>query len=279
VNQPRGGRDTAGERVAGDRQPAAHERSDHYSYAVYADPAMAERFDTLRFSGPIGRLIADTQEQQIAAFLAPLEGRRLLDVGTGTGRAAIALAKRGAIVTGVDASAEMLEVATRRAAASSLAAGRDAAPSITFVRGDAHHLDFPDRSFDAVVCLRVLMHTPDWRASLRELCRVAADRVVFDYPSLFSAAAIQAMTRRLGHMINPSVEAYRVFAPSAVTTVLRDAGFRVTGQHRQFVLPIALHKQVNSEAWTRRVEGMMERAGLMRLFGSPVTVVAERCAS
>ena len=82
-----------------------------YSYEVYADPAMAERFDAMRFSGPIGRLIADTQEQQIAAFLAPLEGRRVLDVGTGTGRAAIALAKRGAIVTGVDASAEMLEVA------------------------------------------------------------------------------------------------------------------------------------------------------------------------
>src|SRR6185436_16323878 len=89
---------------------------EHYSYAVYADPAMAERFDAMRFSGPIGRLIADTQEQQIAAFLAPLEGRRVLDVGTGTGRAAIALARRGAIVTGVDASAEMLQVAARRAA-------------------------------------------------------------------------------------------------------------------------------------------------------------------
>ena len=89
--------------------------SDHYSYAVYADPAMAERFDGLRFSGPIGRLIAETQERQIAQFLEPVAGRRILDVGTGTGRAAIVLARRGAIVTGVDASAEMLDVAARRA--------------------------------------------------------------------------------------------------------------------------------------------------------------------
>ena len=37
--------------------PAAR---DHYSYSVYADPAMAEAFDALRFSGPIGRLIAET---------------------------------------------------------------------------------------------------------------------------------------------------------------------------------------------------------------------------
>ena len=240
----------------------------HYSYEVYADPAMAERFDAMRFSGPIGRLIAETQEQQIAAFLAPLEGRRILDVGSGTGRAAIALAKRGAIVTAVDASAEMLEVAARRA--------EEAQVHVTFGRGDAHRLEFPDRAFDAVVCLRVLMHTPDWRASLGELCRVASDRVVFDYPSLYSGAALQALVRRVTHTMNPAVEAYRVFSPGAVSRALRDAGFRLTAEHRQFVLPIALHKRVNSEAWTRRVEGAMERTGLMRRFGSPVTVVAER---
>jgi len=244
------------------------DNSRHYSYEVYADPAMAERFDAMRFSGPIGRLIADTQEQQIAAFLAPLEGRRILDVGTGTGRAAIALARRGALVTGVDASAEMLEVARRRAG--------EAGAAVSFVRGDAHRLDFPDRAFDAVVCLRVLMHTPDWRASLGELCRVASQRVVFDYPSLYSGAALQALVRRITHTMNPAVEAYRVFSPGAVTRALAAAGFRVTAEHRQFVLPIALHKRVNSEAWTRRVEGAMERAGVMRRFGSPVTVVAER---
>ena len=240
----------------------------HYSYEVYADPAMAERFDAMRFSGPIGRLIAETQEQQIAKFLAPLEGRRILDVGTGTGRAAIALAKRGAIVTGVDASAEMLDVAARRA--------KEALADVTFVRGDAHRLEFPDRAFDAVVCLRVLMHTPDWRASLGELCRVASQRVVFDYPSLYSGAALQALVRRVTHTMNPAVEAYRVFSPGAVARALGDAGFRVTAEHRQFVLPIAVHKRVNSEEWTRRVEGWMERTGLMGLFGSPVTVVAER---
>lgn len=252
---------------------------DHYSYAVYADSAMAERFDALRFSGPIGRLIAATQEEQIAAFLAPVAGRRILDVGTGTGRAAIALARRGAIVTGVDASAEMLQVAERRAAEAGVPLRSGGRAGVTFLRGDAHGLAFPDRSFDAVVCLRVLMHTPDWRASLRELCRVSAGRVVFDYPSLWSAAALQALTRRLAHAVNPSVEAYRVFAPRAIVRALAGEGFAVRGEHRQFVLPIALHKRINSEAWTRRVEAALAHAGLMRRFGSPVTIVAERCAS
>lgn len=245
--------------------------SDHYSYAVYADPAMAERFDAMRFSGPIGRLIADTQEQQIAAFLEPVARRRVLDVGTGTGRAAIALARRGAIVTGVDASSEMLEVAGRRA--------RESDVSVTFARGDAHRLEFPDRSFDAVVCLRVLMHTPDWRRSLAELCRVAADRVVFDYPARWSAAALQAAARRVAHLFDARVEAYRVFSSSAVARALEAEGFHIAGEHRQFVLPIALHKRVGSEAWTTRTEARLARLGLMRRFGSPVTIVARRCAS
>jgi ubiquinone/menaquinone biosynthesis C-methylase UbiE len=243
-------------------------RSRHYSYSAYADPQMAETFERARFSGPIGSMLADTQEQVIAAFLEPVTGKRILDVGTGTGRAAIALARRGATVTGVDASAEMLAVARRRAAESGV--------QVTFVQGDAHALDFAAGSFDAVVCLRVLMHTPDWRRSLAELCRVARGRVVFDYPALASAASLQAAARRVAHRFGASVEAYRVFSDRAFERALGESGFRVAGSHRQFVLPIAVHKAVGSAAATRRIEAALAAVGLCRLLGSPVTVAAER---
>jgi SAM-dependent methyltransferase len=246
-----------------------HSRADHYSYSVYADPAMAEAFDALRFSGPIGRLVAEDQERVIAAFLAPVAGRTVLDVGTGTGRAAIALAARGARVTGVDASAEMLAVAERRA--------KSAGVEVTFVTGDAHGLAFPERSFDAVVCLRVLMHTPGWRQSLAELCRVARERVVFDYPAMVSAAALQAAARRAIHAVGGRVEAYRVFSDRAVIAALASHGFRLADSHRQFVMPIAFHKRLNSAAATGRIERAFARVGLTRLLGSPVTVVAHRC--
>jgi ubiquinone/menaquinone biosynthesis C-methylase UbiE len=246
-------------------------RADHYSYAVYADPAMAERFDGLRFSGPIGEMVAADQEQVLARFLAPLHGRRVLDVGTGTARAAIALARRGADVTGVDASREMLAVAARRAS--------EAGVAVTLRHGDAHGLAFPDASFDAVVALRVLMHTPDWRQSLAEMCRVARERVVFDYPARSSLAALQAAARRLAYAAGAHTEPYRVFGDPEVERALARCGFRVIGRHRQFVLPIALHKRMGSAAATRRVEGLLGRAGLRGLLGSPVTLVAERCAS
>ena len=240
----------------------------HYSYSTYADPRMAETFEAARFSGPIGRLLAETQEQVIASFLSPLEGRTILDVGTGTGRAAIGLARRGALVTGLDASAEMLVVAERRAA--------EARARIRFVQGDAHAIDFPSSSFDAVVCLRVLMHTPDWRRSLHELCRVARSRVVLDYPALGSAAALQAAARQIGYRLGARVEAYRVFSYRAVQAELARNGFCAVDSHRQFVLPIAFHKTLGSASMTARIETALAAVGLRRMLGSPVTIVAER---
>jgi SAM-dependent methyltransferase len=252
-------------------KPGAATPRDHYSYAVYADPAMADRFEAMRFGGPIGQLLARTQEATMLRFLEPVMGLRILDVGSGTGRAAIALARNGADVTAVDASPEMLAVAERRA--------RDAGARVTFARGDAHHLEFDDRSFDAVVCLRVLMHMPDWRRSLGELCRVASRRVVIDYPSAASAAAIESAFRHVAHAFAPATEAYRVFLPRTIDRELRAHGYRLAGEHRQFVLPIALHKRLGSERWTTRVEAAFDRVGLLSRFGSPVTIVAERCAS
>ena len=77
----------------------------------------------------------------------------MLDVGTGTGRAALLLARGGAQVTGVDASEEMLAIARQRAAETGADDRRFSAATRT-------RSSFADRSFDAVVSLRVLMHTP-----------------------------------------------------------------------------------------------------------------------
>ena len=246
-------------------------RSDHYSYTVYADPEKAASFDAERFGGPIGRMLADTQDAVMADFLAPLSGRTLLDVGTGTGRAARALARRGALVTGADASAEMLAVAAARA--------REDGVAVTFRQEDVHALTFPDRSFDAVVCLRVLMHTPDWRKALAELCRVARAQVLLDYPSAASVAALQAGVRRMAASRGRRVEAYRVFTERTLRGELARSGFRLIRVHRQFVLPIALHKAIGSPGFTRAIERVLAAAGLRWLFGSPVTIVAERCES
>ncbi len=244
---------------------------DHYSYTHYADPETARTFDARRFGGPIGALVADTQARLLTRAVNPAAGPSVLDVGTGTGRAALQLAKAGARVTGVDASEEMLAVARERAAADGI--------DVTFRQGDAHAVNVPDRSFDVVVCLRVLMHTPDWRDVIHELCRVADRFVVLDFPSAASAALVESIARRAGHLVGRADEPYRVFLPATIAKAFTEEGFRLRTIHRQFVLPIALHKAIGSVAFTRSIERTLAQVGLLRIFGSPITFVAERCAS
>jgi hypothetical protein len=165
----------------------------------------------------------------------------------------------------------MLTVARGRAAA--------AHAEVRFDAGDAHALPFADRSFDAAVSLRVLMHTPGWRQALGELCRVSRARVVFDYPSARSVAAIQAAARRLAASLGARTEAYRVFRPGRIRATLEANGFRVAGVQRQFVLPIAVHKAIGSRGLTEVTERAFTAIGLNLALGSPITIVAERCAS
>lgn len=243
---------------------------DHYSYTLYNDPEVAKGFDDRRFGGPIGELVAGTQARVLANFVGRIQDRPILDVGTGTGRAALLMARGGGRVTGVDASEEMLAIARQRAVEQGV--------RVTFAPGDAHALEFKDRSFDVVISLRVIMHTPRWEQCVAELCRVADQLVILDYPSSRSVAWLQSIGRRLLAALGGRTEPYRVFSHRQIEEALDRSGFRLRSVHRQFVLPIALHKAINSRRFTLTVEEWLDRLGVLRLLGSPVTLVAERCA-
>ena len=66
---------------------------------------------------------------------------------------------------------------------------------------------------------------------------------------------------------------------AAAHGALQANGFRVLDTHRQFVLPIALHKRMASAGATTTIEDLLGKVGLRWLLGSPVTLVAERCGS
>lgn len=87
----------------------------------------------------------------------------VLEVGIGTGLN-LDCYPADVSITGVDLSPEMLEHARRRAATS----GRP----VTLQVGDAHRLEFPDASFDTVVCTFALCAIPDDRRAIAEMWRV-----------------------------------------------------------------------------------------------------------
>ena len=96
------------------------------------------------------------------ARIAP--GQRVLDLATGTGNAALAAARRGARVTGIDAAARLIEVAGQRADQEGLTA--------SFQTGDIQDLPFADASFDVVLSVFGLIFAPDPDRAVAELVRV-----------------------------------------------------------------------------------------------------------
>lgn len=106
--------------------------------------------------------------ERVAPLLADaVEARpdaRILDLCTGHGVVAAALAQRGAKVTGLDFSDAMIELARRRV------------PDVEFVQGDAMDLNFADASFDAVTIGFGVPHFPDPAIGLVEAARVLKPR-------------------------------------------------------------------------------------------------------
>jgi SAM-dependent methyltransferase len=115
-------------------------------------------------------------------------GRRILDAGCGSGPLFAALRDRGAIVTGIDKSTGMLELARRRL-------GADADLRVADLAGP---LPFPDGAFDDVIASLVLHYLEDWGPALTELRRVLTPGgrliVAVDHP--FAIHGIQRLAGR-----------------------------------------------------------------------------------
>jgi ubiquinone/menaquinone biosynthesis C-methylase UbiE len=91
-------------------------------------------------------------------------GWRVLDVATGSGNAAIAAARCGCDVVGIDYVPDLLVRGRRRAEAEGV--------PVLLLEGDAEAIPFPDAGFDAVLSVYGAMFAPDHRQTAAELTRV-----------------------------------------------------------------------------------------------------------
>jgi len=104
------------------------------------------------------------QAEQLCETAELQAGWRVVDVATGSGNAALAAARRGCDVVGVDYVPALLERGRIRAEAEHL--------SVEFLEGDAEQLPFPAATFDAVLSIYGVMFAPDHRRAAAELLRV-----------------------------------------------------------------------------------------------------------
>ncbi len=157
----------------------------------------------------------------LVAAIDPRSGQRLLDVATGTGLVAFALAERGFCdVTGVDQSEEMLAAARARLAAAPALADR-----VRFRRAEAERLPFADAEFDALTCTYLLRYVDDRAATMRELVRVVRPggrigMIEFGVPTAPPLRALWRLYTRtglplLGRLVSPAwLEVGRFLGPS-----------------------------------------------------------------
>jgi ubiquinone/menaquinone biosynthesis C-methylase UbiE len=105
----------------------------------------------------------ETVREQLRSFVAPSGDERALDIGTGAGTLALALAPLVREVVGVDIVEELLERARAQAPA-----------NVMFVEGDATSLPFEQGSFDLVCTRRTLHHIARPERVVAELTRMTA---------------------------------------------------------------------------------------------------------
>jgi ubiquinone/menaquinone biosynthesis C-methylase UbiE len=244
--------------------------SHHNGLAEDADIGTSSDDYARRFSGAVGRWFLETQSRLTLKLLQELPlGASILDVGGGHAQIAPQL---------IDAGYEVTVVGSDPTCAARLkpwtASGR-----CRFEVADLRALPYSDRSFDAVVCFRLLPHSVSWKALIGELCRVARGSVVLDYPSLRSANILSARLFELKRGIELNTREFMLFTPSQIHSAFADRGFRVRKEQPQFLLPMVLHRLAGHAALSKLAEAPGKLLGLTRWFGSPIIVRADRATS
>jgi ubiquinone/menaquinone biosynthesis C-methylase UbiE len=204
---------------------------------------------------------------RLVARVRPLPSHKLLDVATGTGTVALALARmvqRGGRVTGIDVAEGMIEEADRQARIHGLA-------NLDWHLMDGERLDFRSGYFHAVTCNAGLAYMADPRRALEEWRRVlrAGGRLLL---TTFSARAFEPMASQLmarlwgagpGDAPAPAVFPWhRLGEPEVCRSLLEAAGFReVTVEARQVGYHLAGPDEWWEVIWHSELRGLLEPLG------------------
>jgi cyclopropane fatty-acyl-phospholipid synthase-like methyltransferase len=189
----------------------------------------SERFDSIYGGGrtllerAIDRLfhrVIRLRFERTLEILAPLSGKRLLDVGCGPGRYAIAFAQSGAReVVGVDFAPAMLDLARSAAAAT------DCSDRTRFVTGDFLAADIPGK-FDAAVAIGYCEYLTDPVAHLARMKSLVSSDLVVSFPKRYT---LRTLPRAVRYRLRGCY--LRFFTAGEIRRLAQAAGLRVIAVH------------------------------------------------
>ena len=182
--------------------------------AIFA--TIADRYDFI--TGVLSYGQDRRWKRRLIDLAAPRPGARALDLATGTGDIAFALAARGARVAGLDITFRMIQLANGKG-------GRLALRRVGFLVGDMLALPFPSASFDIVTTGYGLRNVPNLTLAIDEIQRVLAPggqflSLDFNRPSnpIVRAAYLAYLTvvgAALGWLLHRDPDTYR-YIPASI---------------------------------------------------------------
>ncbi|MBF0611807.1 MAG: class I SAM-dependent methyltransferase [Magnetococcales bacterium] len=211
--------------------------------SYYNSDDVVESYDKQRFHSPGGQYV-DRQEQ--SAVLHYLNNSpkdvSILDLPVGTGRMSFTLLKEGFTrVTGADYSPQMLTAAAQRCGA-----------DLTLNRQDAMSTDWPDATFDIIICLRFTFHTEDIQKLLIEFHRLLkpGGRLIFDTMRWTPRMVPGPWNRLLGGRL-------WCYSDDRIRQLLTNMGFQELGRQAILLLPSYLYTFV--PGWLLPLVAAMEK--------------------
>jgi SAM-dependent methyltransferase len=146
-------------------------------------------------------------------------GTTVLDCGCGAGRFVALATQRGATVAGIDASAELAEIAAMRT------------PNADIRVGDIEALPWPDQTFDVVTGFSTFQFADDHAAAVGEARRVSRDQVWVAIPTRLADSGIPTLFAALATLLPPESLSslkrsgmYALSAPGTLEKTLAKAG-------------------------------------------------------
>jgi SAM-dependent methyltransferase len=181
--------------------------------------------------------------QLISRVFSGVPRGSVLDIPSGGGRVGLFLAQQGYNVTCADNAPAMVDI-TRRAAA-------ETHTDIAVDQQNIESMTYPDGAFDTVVCFRLFHHFPD-RAirarAVREICRVARDRIALSY---FSPMAFSALERKVRGLIKGRQSKFAT-SLGEIRGYFEPCGFELERDFMQIPLLQTLHVALFKRAQPRR---------------------------
>ncbi len=233
----------------------------------YADVETSSARYASRFSGPAGDWLLEVQASILRTLLAGRTEESILDVGGGHAQVANTLCPLGFKVSVLGSSAICRERLLP------LLHGENC----SFTAGDLLHTQYADCSFDVVTCLRLIPHCEEWPGLIRELCRVAKDTVIVDYPASVSLNALTPLLFRAKRALErQTTRPYKLFSHRQIAREFERNGYALSRRAGEFFLPMVLHRILKAPALSRVLELPPAILGLTKLLGSPVLVEMKR---